>query len=82
MVRLVEVVLEPGKRAAGGLTPLQGTQASRLRAIYPYSLSVPLCHDTLLQRFLSKRIDTLTLHLRSQRQLLVQFRSNSKIEPA
>jgi hypothetical protein len=43
-------------------------------------LSVPLCHDTSLECFLSERVETLPLHLRSDRQFLVQFRRNSKIE--
>jgi hypothetical protein len=43
-------------------------------------LSVPLCRDTPLQCFLSERVEALPLHLRSDRELLVQFRRNSKIE--
>ena len=45
-------------------------------------LSVLLCRDTPLQCFLSERVEALPLHLRSQRELLVQFRRNSKIELA
>jgi hypothetical protein len=44
--------------------------------------SVPLCRDTSLECFLSERVETLPLHLRSHRQLLVQFRRNPKIELA
>jgi hypothetical protein len=45
-------------------------------------LSVPLCRDTSLECFLSEGVETLSLHLCSHRQSLVQFRRNSKIELA
>ncbi len=45
-------------------------------------LSVLLCRDTLLECFLSERVEALPLYLRSHRELLVQFGRDSKIELA
>jgi hypothetical protein len=70
----------------------QNAAITRLRGVIgkEYSLSVaaqvygklsfPLCSNTSLQRFLGKRVETLPLHLRSHRQLLMQLRWNSQIE--